>query len=197
MATRADSDLCVGIVAYGSEVMCGAFVVESEQRLHLAASCRPLDSKVHAPGAVVRGQRQRDGFSPAIGVRHLLQMHLTCVATAQPLAWCKCLVRWHLFGACFVIARCMSIWRGVGFGCDPPPIGWFPVTPGSRPYLFGMIVGAPRRGERITTTCAPVACRVLTSAPALAGSQACMIIRIVPRPLPEPPTQRRRAETGG
>ena len=34
-----------------------------------------------------------------------------------------------------------SIWRGVSFGCDPPPFGWSPVAPGSRPYLFGMIVG--------------------------------------------------------
>ena len=34
-----------------------------------------------------------------------------------------------------------SIWRGVGFGCDPPPFGWFRVEPRSRPYSFGMIVG--------------------------------------------------------
>ena len=41
-----------------------------------------------------------------------------------------------------IVARAFnSIWRGVSFGCDPPPFGWSPVTPGSRPYLFGMIVG--------------------------------------------------------
>ena len=34
-----------------------------------------------------------------------------------------------------------SIWRGVSSGCDPPPFGWFPVGPGSRPYSFGTIVG--------------------------------------------------------
>ena len=34
-----------------------------------------------------------------------------------------------------------SIWRGVGFGCDPPPFGWSRVAPRSRPYSFGMIVG--------------------------------------------------------
>ena len=34
-----------------------------------------------------------------------------------------------------------SIWRGVSFGCDPPPFGWSRVAPRSRPYSFGMIVG--------------------------------------------------------
>ena len=41
-----------------------------------------------------------------------------------------------------VVAHALnSIWRGVGFGCGPPPFGWFPVAPWSRPYSFGMIVG--------------------------------------------------------
>ena len=43
--------------------------------------------------------------------------------------------------ASIVVRAFNSIWRGVGFGCDPPPFGWFPVAPGSRPYSFGMIVG--------------------------------------------------------
>ena len=58
---------------------------------------------------------------------------------------------WIAPGICVAHAF-VSNWRGVGFGCDPPPLGWFPVAPGSRPYLFGMIVGAPRRGERISHT---------------------------------------------
>ena len=44
--------------------------------------------------------------------------------------------------ASIVVRAFNSIWRGVGFGCDPPPFGWFPVAPGSRPYSFDMIVGA-------------------------------------------------------
>ena len=60
-----------------------------------------------------------------------------CVDTVW-LVWCSHVdCAWHLLWR----THFNSIWRGVSFGCDPPPFGWSPVAPGSRPYLFGMIVG--------------------------------------------------------
>ena len=53
-----------------------------------------------------------------------------------------CLVLTCALRLAFIVAHAFnSIWRGVSFGCNPPPFGWFPVAPGSRPYSFGMIVG--------------------------------------------------------
>ena len=72
-----------------------------------------------------------------------------CVPFLFAAPWCR--ARSHL--ACLVLTCALlrlasivahafnSIWRGVSFGCNPPPFGWFPVAPGSRPYSFGMIVG--------------------------------------------------------
>ena len=48
---------------------------------------------------------------------------------------------WNGPGICCVALAFNSIWRGVSFGCDPPPFGWSRVAPRSRPYSFGMIVG--------------------------------------------------------
>ena len=59
-----------------------------------------------------------------------------CVDTAW-LVWC---FRAQLRLASVVAHAFNSMWRGVSFGCDPPPFGWFRVAPRSRPYSFGMIV---------------------------------------------------------
>ena len=114
---------------------------------NFVSTARLKDPRARGGCAWSRGNERRLQWIQSRRLREAsLEVHLCASRAARLLYGASAWMRWHLFGACFVIARHISIWRGVSR--DPPPIGWIPVAPGSRPYSFGMIVG----GEEVSAS---------------------------------------------
>jgi hypothetical protein len=85
-----------------------------------------------------------------------------------------------------LVARAFnSIWRGVGFGCDPPPFGWFPVDPGSL-WVASVLVRHDRRlgfeevrASLHASRCTPPepACQPVRALTVCSGSLAGRVVR--------------------